>query len=201
MKKVNVGPYIAYIICLHLFLLLIMVVYRIILIQHFQEFSLPTVNECPEIGFELMTILQGLWRDNIFILLASMLSFFIVLGSKFLKIPNPNRLLICIKTFYWLIFIIFIIICAINIPYYIEFCKPFDLIAMTAMKGSNGSAIVKMIIDDPVYCKTVVLSLIIVSGLSVLIIRYPKNLFSVFSARNMLPSHCLSFALCFVLYP
>ena len=175
-NRVNIGIFTAYIFCMHFLILLLMIIYRIIIIGHFQAYSLPQVNEYPEMGFRLMTLIQGLWRDNFLMMLVSLLVFVLVLGAYCFKRPTPNRLLLCFKIFYWFILTVFIILCAINIPYYIEFCKPIDIIVLSAMQGSNGSSIIKMIIGDSVYCRVLVSTFILLAVITYVIFRFPKNL-------------------------
>ena len=74
-NRVNIGIFTAYIFCMHFLILLLMIIYRIIIIGHFQAYSLPQVNEYPEMGFRLMTLIQGLWRDNFLMMLVSLLVF------------------------------------------------------------------------------------------------------------------------------
>lgn len=159
------------IIVLYVLFLAIYFAYRYIIIDTFQGNSLPAVNVSSR-SFLSETMLQGLSRDCIMLFI---LSFPPVAISVLSFLFNSlSKLLSLVRVYYIVAFDVVVLLCAVNVPYYAEFCKPFDINSFTFASSGNNGSIIKMIIDDSFYFNCLLVCSVIISAGSIFIYKLPE---------------------------
>jgi len=117
------------------------------------------------LGYIPMTLLQGLWRDNVLAALLLIFPTMAFIATLFIFRKNPTswKILFTSSAIYYAIVHPLCVFSSIaTIPYYAEFSKLIDATALHMLNGESGQIIADMIFSDAEYFNYALIAIILV---------------------------------------